>query len=98
MPSIYDKGDVVRCSGAFTDSDGVAQDPAAVFCEYRDPSGNVTDLEYGVDGELVKSAVGSYYVDVDADEVGFWYYRFYSTGTGQAADEDVFRVASQFGT
>jgi len=29
---------------------------------------------------------------VDADEVGTWYYRYYSTGTGQAAGEGTFDV------
>jgi len=40
----------------------------------------------------VKAAVGSYYTDVVATDAGIWYYRFYSTGTGQAAGETSFRV------
>ena len=76
----YDKGDLVRCTGTFTNSDGDAVDPAAILFKVKDPSGNVTSYTYGVDDDLVKLTAGVYYVDVDADEVGEWWYRFYSTG------------------
>lgn len=92
MANHYDKGDLVRCTGTFTDASGTAQDPAAVLFKYQDPSGNATTYTYGTDAELVKSSTGVYYVDVDADEAGVFLYRFYSTGTGQAADEGFFRV------
>lgn len=88
----YHVGDLVRIAGAFTDSDGDAVDPTAVFAKYKNPSGNVTTLEYLVDAALVKDSVGNYHVDINADEAGTWRYRFYSTGTGQAANEDRFTV------
>ena len=90
--AIYDKGDLVTCRGTFTDSDGNAQDPDAIYCKVTDPSGNTDSYQYGVDAELVRSSTGVYYVNVDADEVGVWYYRFYSTGAGQAAEESSFTV------
>lgn len=97
MANTYQKGDLVRCSAAFTNSAGSAVDPAAVRCQYKDPSGNTTSLLYGTDAALVKDSTGNYHADVDADEAGKWYYRFYSTGSGQAADEDTFTVqASAF--
>ena len=74
------------------DSAGAAVDPTAVLCKVRKPDGTITTLTYGVDGALVKAAVGSYYTDVVATEAGIWAYRFYSTGTGQAAGETSFRV------
>ncbi len=80
----------MRCTGTFTDSAGTATDPAAIFGQVKDPSGNITSYEYGVDAELVKSATGIYYFDVDVDEPGDWWYRFYSTGSGQAAGETQF--------
>ena len=92
MANYYDLGDLVRVTGTFTDADGTAQDPAAVFCAVKDPSDNTTTYEYGADAELVKSATGVYYVDVDCDEVGQWWYRWYATGTGQASDEEWFGV------
>jgi uncharacterized protein YfaS (alpha-2-macroglobulin family) len=88
----YDVGDVVRCSGAFADSAGVAIDPTAVFCKVKTPSGVVTSYAYGTDAQLVKAGVGSYYVDVEAATTGTYYYRFYSTGTGKTAGEGSFTV------
>jgi len=88
----FDKGDLVRCSGAFTDSDGTATDPAAVLFKVRNPNGSTTAYTYGVDDELVKDSTGNYHVDVNANVAGLWVYRFYSTGSGQAADEGRFRV------
>jgi hypothetical protein len=92
MANTYEKGDLVRVTGTWTDTDGSAVDPSAVFTSYTDPSNVQVDLEYGVDAALKKSGTGIYYVDVDADETGTWYYRFYSTGTGQAANETFFDV------
>lgn len=88
----YDLGDEVRCTGTYTDSAGTVQDPAAVFFQVEDPSGNKTTYQYSVDAELVKASTGVYYVDVDLDECGFWTYRHYSTGLGQAAAEKRMRV------
>lgn len=92
MTNTYDKGDEVRCTGTFTDANESAVDPDAVTFKVRDPSGNITSYIYGTDSELVKSATGIYYVDVDVDESGYWRYRFESTGSGQAAGENEFNV------
>jgi len=92
MANFYEVGDLVRASAAFTNAAGTAIDPTVVIAKYKDPSGNVTSLTYGVDGTLVKASTGNYYTDINADETGRWYYRFYSTGTGQAADEEEFNV------
>jgi hypothetical protein len=91
LANTYDKGDLVRVSAAFT-SAGAAIDPTAVTAKYKTPAGTTTTLVYGTDGALVRDSAGNYHVDVDADEVGTWYYRFASTGTGQAASEEAFRV------
>ena len=89
----YDKGDLIRCTGTFTDADDVAINHANVFFKVRDPYRNVAvDYEYGFDAELVRSATGIYYADVSGTTVGRWFYRFYSTGTGQAAGENDFDV------
>jgi hypothetical protein len=97
VPNQYDVGDLIRCTGIFTDLDGDALDPTVVIFKFKDPSDNETTYTYGVDAELVKSTIGNYYVDVDADEAGDFWYRFHSTGTGQAAGEERFRIrTSQF--
>jgi len=88
----HDKGDTVRCTGTFTDSDGTAADPTAVLFQFKDPSGNAATYTYGTDAELVKSGIGVYYVDVDADEAGTWVYRFYATGTGKSAAQSTFGI------
>lgn len=93
----YDLGDEVRCSTAevpFTNTAGTVIDPAAVFFKVKNPSGTVTTYTYGVDAALVKVSTGIYRVDVDANMSGTWWYRFYSTGSGKAADERSFTVAA----
>ena len=93
----FDIGDMVRCSGQFTDANGVLIDPAVVRFKVKSPSNVVTSYLYGTNSQLVKLAVGKYYVDVSVAEAGTWFYRFYSTGTNQAAAETEFVVArSQF--
>lgn len=88
----YDNGDLVRVYGTFTDplNSDAAIDPTAVMVSVRDPSGNVDTYTYGDDASVMNSDVGEYYYDVDVDEPGRWYYRWYSTGTGQAAGEGAF--------
>ena len=88
----FDKGDLVRCTGTFTDIAGAVTDPTAVYFQVTNPAGTKVSYVYGTDAALVKSSSGIYYVDVDAASAGRWYYRFYSTGTGQAADEQLFDV------
>lgn len=91
MANTYDVGDLIRVSAAFTSS-GAALDPTALTARYKTPSGATTTLVYGTDAGLVKDSTGNYHVDVSATEAGVWYYRFASTGTGQAASESAFRV------
>ena len=84
-------------SGAFTDSDDVAQDPTVVLFAFKAPSDTTaTVYTYGVDAELVKDSTGNYHVDLDTDEVGNWRVRFYSTGTGQAAEETYFHIRESY--
>ncbi len=89
----YYKGQKVTVTALFKNSAGTLADPSAVYAQYQNPSNEETSLQYGVDDALGKSAVGTYYIDIDANEVGTWYYRFYSTGTGQAASEGYFTIA-----
>lgn len=88
----YDNGDLVRVTGTFTNTSGTKINPAAVYFKIMTPEGTVTTYQYGVDGQVVRSATGIYYCDVDANEPGTWRYRWYSTGSGQAAAEGEFTV------
>jgi hypothetical protein len=93
----FQVGDKPRLEGTFTNSAGTAIDPTAVSFKVKDPSGNIDTYVYGTNPEVVKEGTGVYYADIEADEAGTWYYRYFSTGTGQAAGEGSFEVAaSQF--
>lgn len=90
----YIRGNLIRLSAAFANAAGTALDPSVVKCAVLPPGATTaTEYTYGTDGALVKAATGSYYVDVSASTEGRWRYRWYSTGTGQAADEDEFEIA-----
>lgn len=96
MPTLntYDVGKLVRCTAVFTNSAGEEIDPDAVYFEFRNPAGTVIAYQYGVGSEVVKTATGNYYVDVNTTTYGHgnYYYRFDSTGTGQTAGEHRFIV------
>ena len=92
MANTYDLGDLIRCSGPFTNAAGAPIDPTGVNVSIREPGGTVTIYVYGTDSEVVKDSAGNYHIDVNANAPGRWYYRWWSTGTGQAADENWFQV------
>ena len=88
MPNTYNKGTLLRCAGAWTDTAGTALDPTVVVFQSQTPEGVETSLVYGSDGAVGRSSTGGYYCNVSLATAGTWYYRFYSTGTGQAADQE----------
>jgi hypothetical protein len=94
MANTYAYRSKVRLSVAFTDSDGMAVDPANVYCQVKPLSSTTTTYTYGVDDELVRDSVGNYHLDIDCNAVGNWYYAWYATGDGQAADESYIIVDS----
>ncbi len=92
MANVYDIGDLVKVAGAFTDVDDQDVDPTTVTFKFTDPSGNTTTYIYETDDELVQDSKGHYHANVSIDEAGTWFYRWESTGTGQAAEEGHFVV------
>lgn len=84
MANIYDIGDQVRCTGSFTDVNGSAFDPDVIRFKCQTPAGVATTYVYNTDAEVIKSSTGVYYVDLNVDEAGRWYYRF----EGEASDGD----------
>ena len=98
MASTYDVGDLVRCSGVFTDANDDLIDPEKVYFKFKGSDDVVTTYEYEVNDELVRLSAGRYYVDISVNKAGpsVWY-RFYSEGAGQAAGEKALRIrASRF--
>lgn len=90
----FNLGDLVRCTAEFVNSAGSFVDPDVVKFQYIAPGASAVTLEYGVDAAVVKTAIGRYYCDVDANAVDTWYYRWFSTGNAQSACESEFVVAS----
>lgn len=80
-------GQKIRITATFKDENGAEADPSAVYCQIKDEAGTVTSYQYTVDPEVVKDNTGIYHLDVDLDAVGWWYWRWYSTGNYQAANE-----------
>lgn len=90
--NVYQVGDKVRLSAAFTDIDGNAQDPGGVEFKIRAPDSTVTTYTYGADVELVKDSTGNYHVDWLITAAGRYRWRMAGVTSGQAADERSFRV------
>lgn len=86
-------GDSVRASNVFTVFGTETElDPDDVFVSVKTPAAVLTTYEYLVDVELVRDALGMFHIDINADEAGLWYVRWFSEGNGQAADEESFTV------
>lgn len=94
IPAFFDYGELARISTTFANSVGTAVDPAVVkFRYYSQALAAGTTYTYGTNAALVRGSTGFYYVDIDTNEsAGLWYWDFYSTGTGQAADQGTFYV------
>jgi len=89
----YTEGELIKCTGTFTDEASVVQDPTGVRFVFETPAGVVTEYVYGTDVEVVKDSTGVYHVNLDTtDKPGTWKYRFYGTGTGQSAGQNKFKV------
>ena len=91
-------GDVVRLTIAVTDPDDgtTAVDPAALTVTTLAPDGTKVAYVYGTDAELVRSAVGSYYIDIQPDAAREWYVKV-DSDTPDDVDEYWFAVeASAF--
>ena len=89
----YLEGQAIRFSASFTDIGGSAVDPGTVTFAYKDPAGAVTDLVYGTDAAVVRDSAGHYHVDLTAlTNAGEYWYRWHSTGNGQAAEERTFEI------
>ena len=95
----HDVGDEVKVTAVFTDPDNgnAALDPTAVKFDFTTPAGLTTTYIYGTNSELVKDSTGNYHVLIDAATSGIWTYRWYSTGTGKAADDGRFDVIAARG-
>lgn len=88
----YENGDAVRVSVDFKNASGTLTDPTTVTFKFENPAGTETSYVYGVDGQLVKSGTGEYYVDITGNSYGTWLWRFIGTGTVVQVDEGAFFI------
>lgn len=90
---------LIRLTAKFTkpdddpDDPGGAVDPDTVTVRTKDPSNNKTAFIYLTDVGVIRDAKGEFHFDVDASEIGAWFYRWEGTGAGQSAAEGKFTVA-----
>ena len=91
--NVYQRGDLVRIAGVFKNTDGNAIDPTTVALEVSKRSG-VQTLTYDP-GDIVRDSLGNYHADISADEAGEVFWKWITTGTGQAAHHGEFRVEAR---
>lgn len=92
-------GETVRLPlNTFSDNDQtVAADPTAISFDVTDPDGNTTtDIWPG--GDIVRTALGVFYLDVPADTAGFWTGHAEATGAVTTAQNYAWEVRAAFST
>jgi uncharacterized protein YfaS (alpha-2-macroglobulin family) len=92
--TLYAQDQLVRLSALFEDADGLDVDPATVQLTVTSPSGITTVYTFGGSPDTVtKDSIGTYHVDVTANESGDWFTQWESTGEGAGVQEGQFMVA-----
>lgn len=94
--NVIDPGNVRRLKASFTDAAlGGAIDPDAVLLVVMQPGQTkeeATTYTYGVDAQIVRDQLGEYHADIQFPVSGMAYYRWFSTGDGEASYEQVIEV------
>lgn len=88
----FDIGQQIRMRCEFR-VDDVLTDPTTATLTVFDPSENTDN--YSLSGATItKLSDGIFYVDIDLDEAGVWYFKWTSTGAVKAAKQGQFEVAA----
>jgi hypothetical protein len=82
----------VRIEARLRHADGSVLDPTTLDFTLRQPSGELVNYQYGIHSQVVKLAVGHYYVDWDANQVGVYRFRWQATGAVVASQSGAFSV------
>lgn len=85
----YPVGNIIRIYAEFSIS-GTPINPTALWAEVQKGT-TKTQFVWGA-GEIVMLVTGTFYMDVLADHKGLYTYLWYSSGTGQAAQQKNFEV------
>jgi NADPH:quinone reductase-like Zn-dependent oxidoreductase len=92
--TIYQVGDAVRLQATFRSLDGVNTDPTAVSVKVLDPGGTITTYTLA-GGQVVKAADGVFRYTLSLTVAGLYTYKWFGTGTVQAASRDMALEAQQ---
>jgi hypothetical protein len=83
----HDIGDSKRIKATFTDLDGNVGDPTTVVFIMKTPDGALTEYTYPTDPEVVREALGVFYVEWVFAAYGFHEASFQGTGVLATADK-----------
>ncbi len=87
----YVPGNTVRLIGEFFENE-VPKDPSSVKLLVRHPDGVRVTYQLGTDPEVQQEATGVYRVDLTADKVGTWWYRWEGSASTLTAYERFFFI------
>lgn len=85
--TIYQVGDSVTLQATFTSLSGVNTDPTTVMLKVRDPGGTTTTYTWA-GGDITKAAPGVFQYALSITTAGRYWYKWFGTGTVQAASAD----------
>lgn len=88
------KGTLVRQRVRFVDERGNLFDPDTVRFRAKKPDGTEVVESYPGSSKITREALGTYSMGHLLDQVGVWYLRVETEGTGQVAVEEAVRVTS----
>lgn len=80
---IKDKGDVVRLTVAFANTEGTMFDPTTLDLKVRSPGLDI------LTPTPISAGTGQYYADVTLYQSGMWTYKWQSIGLGAGTEEGV---------
>jgi autotransporter translocation and assembly factor TamB len=70
-------------------------DPDTVSAKVKAPDDTITNHDWlGSPADITHDSTGKFHLAVTPDQEGEWFFRFESTGNGQAANEHHFKVAA----
>lgn len=87
--NVYTQGELIRLSASFIGSDASPINPGDVFLNLKYPTGASISIS---GSSIINASPGIYQTEIDASLPGRWHYRWYSTGCGQAAKSNYFKV------
>jgi hypothetical protein len=90
MINVWQLGDLVRLSATYKDLADALVDPTSVQLEVTRPSGALDSYTWPAGPTLTRESLGVFRRDYAITERGRHYYRWISTGNGQAAEPGEF--------